>query len=275
MSFVSFPRFSFNARARRGMTMLLSIAVLASVGASTGAMAKQDAKDVKVSATLMHDLPKKLEFGQMKDGKDFVTSMTKTAEHANDYTFKCIISTFRSGKVIKEEGVFYYKRPSLMKMEVTEGAKKGAVAVLGTDGKVRGHLGGMLKMFSGTIGKDSGLLKSANGFSMMDSDYDTLLKDLQRQLNEGATCLVTPSPVAVAHTGEKVYVLEVYKNVDGDKELDLTQRVFIDQKTNLPEQWNLYKQDQLFSSTDWKEVKVNIGLSDDVFSLKGKKDKEG
>ncbi|HIA53891.1 MAG TPA: hypothetical protein EYN91_17665 [Candidatus Melainabacteria bacterium] len=263
-----------NSQTRRSMTMLLSLVVLSTIGGGLGASAK-DEKDVKVQAALMHDLPKKLEFGQMKDGRDFVQSMSKTAETANDYTFKCIINTFRDGKVIKEEGIFYYKRPSMMKMEVTEGAKKGAVAVLGTDGKVRGHLGGMLKMFSGTIGKDSNLLKSANGFSMMDSDYETLLRDLQKQISQGATCLVTSSPVAVAHTNEKVYVLEVYKQVDNDKEKDLTQRVFIDPKTGLPEQWNLYKQDQLFSSTDWKDVKLNIGLSNEVFSLKGKKDKEG
>lgn len=271
MSFVSLPRFTATTRARCS-TMLLSLVVLSTISAGTVASAKQD---VKVEASLMHDLPKKLEFANMKDGREFVTSMTKTAERANDYTFKCAINTYRNGKVIKEQGTFYYKRPSLMKMEITEGSKKGAVAVLGSDGKVRGHLGGMLKMFSGTIGKDSGLLKSANGFSMMDSDYDTLLKDLVKQLNDGSKCVVTSSPVAVAHTNEKVYVLEVYKNVDNDKEKDLTQRVFIDPKTNLPEQWNLYKQDQLFSSTDWKDVKVNIGLSDEVFSLKGKKDNQG
>lgn len=271
MSFVSLPCISANTRSRC-LTMLLSMIVLSGVSAGTEAVAK---KNVKIQATLMHDLPRKLEFGSMKDGRDFVSSMTKTAERANDYTFRCVINTFRNGKVIKEEGNFYYKRPSLMKMEVTEGAKKGAVAVLGTDGKVRGHLGGMLKMFNGTIGKDSGLLKSANGFSMMGSDYDTLLKDLVRQLNDGSQCQVTSAPVTVAHTGEKVYVLEVYKNVDEDKEKDLTQRVFIDPKTNLPEQWNLYRQDQLYSSTDWKDVKVNIGLSDEVFSLKTKKDKQG
>ncbi len=271
MSLVSRPRFFQNTRARC-MTMLLSLVVLSTVSAGIEAAA---AKDAKVEATLMHDLPKKLEFGNMKDGRDFVSSMTKTTERANDYTFKCIINTYRSGKVIREQGTFYYKRPSLMKMEVTEGAKKGAVAVLCPDGKVRGHLGGMLKMFSGTIGKDSGMLKSANGFSMMDSDYDTLLKDLVKQLNDGAKCIVTSAPVTVAHTGDRVYVLEVYKNVDSDKQKDLTQRVFIDPKTNLPEQWNLYRQDQLYSSTDWKDVKVNIGLSDEVFSLKGKKDNQG
>lgn len=271
MSFVSLPRLSANTRTRC-LTMLLSLAVLSNVSAGTEASAK---KEVPIQTTLMHDLSKKLEFGNMKDGRDFVSSMTKAASRANDYTFKCVISTYRNGKVIREEGTFYYKRPSLMKMEVTEGAKKGSVAVLGSDGKVRGHLGGMLKMFSGTIGKDSGLLKSANGFSMMNSDYDTLLKDLVKQLNEGSQCQVTSAPVTVAHTGEKVYVLEVYKNVDGDKEKDLTQRVFIDPKTNLPEQWNLYRQDQLYSSTDWKDVKVNIGLSDEVFSLKSKKDKQG
>lgn len=271
MSFVSFPSISKNSKTRRCMNVLLSMVVLSSVSGSIGATAKED-KDVKVQANLMHDLPKKMEFGQMKDGRDFVQSMSKTATSANDYTFKCVINTFRDGKVIKEEGQFYYKRPSLMKMEVTEGAKKGAVAVLGTDGKVRGHLGGMLKMFSGTIGKDSGLLKSANGFSMMNSDYETLLRDLQKQISQGATCLVTPAPVTVAHTGDKVYVLEVYQQVDSDKQKDLTQRVFIDQKTGLPEQWNLYRQDQLFSSTDWKDVKVNIGLTNEVFSLKGKKD---
>ena len=274
MSSVSFPYFTTSNKTRRCMTMLLSAVVLCTVGGISGASAKDD-KDVKVQTTLMHDLPKKLEFGHMKDGRDFVQTMSKTAESASDYTFKCVINTYRDGKVIKEEGNFYYKRPSMMKMEVTDGAKKGAVAVLGTDGKVRGHLGGMLKMFSGTIGKDSGLLKSANGFSMMDSDYETLLKDLQKQISQGSTCLVTPTPVTVAHTGEKVYVLEVYKQVDKDKEKDLTQRVFIDQKTMLPEQWNLYKQDQLFSSTDWKDVRLNIGLSNEVFSLKGKKDKEG
>jgi len=269
---MSFASLTPKLNARRCFTALVSLVVLSAVAGTSAATAKQD---VKVEATLAHDLPKKLEFGNMKDGKDFVQNMNKAAQSANDYTFRCVINTFRDGKVIKEEGTFYYKRPSMMRMEVTDGAKKGAVAVLGTDGKVRGHLGGMLKLFSGTVSRDSDMLKSANGFSMMNSDYDSLIKDLNKQLAEGSKCLVTTAPVTVAHTNEKVYVLEVYKNVDKDKEQDLVQRVFIDQKTNLPEQWNLYRQDQLFSSTDWKDVKVNIGLSDEVFSLKGKKGDKG
>lgn len=243
----------------------------------TGTTQDAGAKAIAQNTVVKQDAPKKSsEYGEMQNGKDFVATMTKVAQGANDYTFKCVISTYKDGKVIKEGGQFYYKKPNMMKMEVTNGSKKGSVAVLGTDGKVRGHLGGMLSMFSGTIGKDSNMLRSANGFSMMDSDYETLLRDLNKQLAEGSTCVVTVAPVAVASAGGvKQHVIEVYKNIDSDKDKELTQRIFVDVKSNLPEQWNLYKTEKLFSSTDWKELKVNIGLTEDDFSLRPKKNDKG
>lgn len=255
-------------------TAALSLVLLTGFSAVTQIA---DAKAIaQATVAKTEAIRKSSEYGDMQNGKDFVATMTKVAQGANDYTFKCVISTYKDGKVIKEGGQFYYKKPNMMKMEVTNGAKKGAVAVLGTDGKVRGHLGGMLSMFSGTIGKDSNMLRSANGFSMMDSDYETLLRDLNKQLAEGSTCIVTVNPVAIASAGgAKQHVVEVYKNIDSDKDKELTQRIFVDVKSNLPEQWNLYRTEKLFSSTDWKDIKVNIGLTEDDFSLKPKKGAKG
>lgn len=214
------------------------------------------------------DVAVSTDFGDMKDAEAFIRETLKRAEAANDYSFDCKITTYKKGKAIKEGGKFYFKKPTLMRVEVTEGGKKGAVAVIGKDGKVRGHLGGLLKMFTGTLAKDSHMLRSANNYSMVESDYETLLNTLLKEIGSGYKTYVSPSPVKVDYAPDKAYVVEIYE--PGDKKV-LAQRMFVDQQSKLPEQWNLYRKGELFSVTEWRNIKVNSNLPDELFDLKYKR----
>ncbi|HEY9785387.1 MAG TPA: hypothetical protein V6D17_08300, partial [Candidatus Obscuribacterales bacterium] len=199
------------------------------------------------------------------DGTEFIASVLKAAEELKDYTFECQIVTYGKGnKATREGGRFWYKDPGLMRVEVTEGSKKGAEAVLGPDGRIRGHLGGFLKKFVTTLSKDSHFLRSANNYSMLDSDYVTLMKSLKRQLDSGARCQVTSQ--AVSTNSSKSYVVEVREGSGADTRV--TQRIFINPESKLPETWILYRNGSVYSITSWRNVRCNVGLTLDVFNLK-------
>jgi len=58
-------------------------------------------------------------------------------------------------------------------------------------------------------------------------------------------------------------VLEIYGAADPENVL---KRVFVDAKTKLPVRWDDYDYKTPCSST-WKNVKLNAGLSDELFKL--------
>lgn len=246
-------------------TAALAVAlVLITSFAGSGALAV--AKKAK-TGSLPQDSLVSTEFGQMKEAEDFIRGVLKRAEGLTDYSFECKITTYKKGKQVKEGGNFYFKKPNLMRVEVTEGGKKGALAIVGKDGKVRGHLGGLLKMFTGTLPRDSHMLRSANNYSMVDSDFETLLKALLDDIAKGERAYVTVNPVSVAHSKEKVFVVENYKGADKDRKL--TQRMFIDVTNRLPDEWILYTASgEINSITDWRNVKVNSNLPDELFDIK-------
>src|SRR5579883_849757 len=83
----------------------------------------------------------------MVDGASFVDKMLQSAESYQDYTFDYTMKVFKDRKTVVESGVFYFKKPRLIRLEETGEYKHGAVACLGPSGKVQAHLGGGLKLF--------------------------------------------------------------------------------------------------------------------------------
>lgn len=202
---------------------------------------------------------------EMIDGKAFVQDMFEAADKYNDYSFNYTMKVYKKSKPIVEEGIFTYKKPGLIRLEETGQYKKGAVAVLGPDGKVRAHLGGMLKAFVAELPADSGMLRSANGHPMVQSDFKSLAKALKDFSKDGVTTKVTKAPTTFEGKSESVYVLELYK----DK---LWKKVHVNSKTKLPAEWWDYTDSgKLWSYATWNSVKANQGIADNFFNVKGVK----
>ena len=199
-----------------------------------------------------------------RDGADFLREMAQAADNVKSYTFQSHMTVFKGDKSIEENSRFYFKKPRQLRAEELGPFKKGSVAVLLKNGKVRGHLGGLMSKFTATVDPDSEWVTSANGYPLVDSDFYGMSQVMINFVKQGKKSLVTESPVTVNGQPAPVYVLELY--ADANKN-ELMKRAYIDPKTLLPVEWFDYKDGKLFAHTRWQDVRINVDLSDSLFDI--------
>ncbi len=197
------------------------------------------------------------------DGESLITNMIEEAERLEDYSFVFEARTFKKASTVVERGNLYFKKPKLMRLEETGEFNKGSVAVIGKDGKARAHSGGLTQFVTVTLSPDSKMLDAANGDRMEDSDFLSLARHLKDRLKQGQSSRVSREPVTISGISEPSYVLELFH--PNNPRLVL-KRIYVDPKTKLPVRWDDYDYIYPCLST-WKNVKTNIGLSDDLFKL--------
>ncbi len=199
-----------------------------------------------------------------KDGADFLKEMASAASSLKTYSFLSHMTVFKDGKEINENSRFYFKQPRQIRAEELGPYKKGSLAVLLKNGKVKGHLGGLLSKITGTVDSDSDWVRSANGYPLVDSDFFGMSQVMLNFVKEGKKSLVTEAPVTVPGQPQQVYVLELYSNA---ARTELMKRAYIDPQTLLPVEWFDYKNGKLFAHTNWKDVQINNDVSDSLFDI--------
>jgi outer membrane lipoprotein-sorting protein len=198
------------------------------------------------------------------DGTNFIQDMADAASQLKSYTFDYETTVFKGNKTIDQRGTFYFKQPRQLRVEMTGNYKHGAVAVLGKDGKVRGHLGGALSAFTMTLAPDSDMLQGANGYPLVDSDFLGMAQVIKKFLQSGCKTQVSEHPVAVEGQTKKVYVLEIFR----PSSTDLYKRSYIDPQSLLPIEWFDYQNGgKLFARTVWKNLKFDDSIADSVFKI--------
>jgi outer membrane lipoprotein-sorting protein len=198
------------------------------------------------------------------DGASFVQDMLDAASQLKSYTFDYETTVFKGGKTIDQKGTFYFKQPRQIRVEMTGNYKRGAVAVLQKDGKVRGHLGGALSPFTMTLAANSDMLQGANGYPLVDSDFFGMASVVKKFLQEGCKSQVSEHPVSVEGQSKKVYVLEVFR---GPSSTELYKRAYIDPQSLLPLEWFDYQGGKLYARTVWRNVKFDSSIADDIFKI--------
>jgi outer membrane lipoprotein-sorting protein len=199
----------------------------------------------------------------MKDGEVFIDTMYKNANQLNDYSMVFETTVFKKGSTVHERGNLYFKKPKLMRLEETGDYKKGSVAVLGKDGKVRAHSGGVLKLITVTMDPDDKQLNAANGDAMKGSDFVSLALSLKNKIKQGVKSRVSEKPLGVEGIGQPAYVLEMYYPSDPSLVL---KRIYVDPSTYLPVRWDDYDYKNPCASV-WRNVKTSIGLGDELFKM--------
>ena len=200
----------------------------------------------------------------VRDGADFLKEMSESALALKSYTFLSHQTVFKGGKTIEENSKFYFKRPRQIRAEEQGPFKKGSVAVLLKNGKVKGHLGGLMSKFVATIAPDSEWATSANDYPLADSDFYGMSQVMLKFVKAGKKSVVSETPVTVSGQSKAVYVIELYSNSSKD---ELMKRAYIDPQTLLPCEWFDYKDGKLFAHTNWKDVQLNVELQDSLFDL--------
>lgn len=199
----------------------------------------------------------------MKEADAFIDNMGKEVERLNDYSLLFETKTFKSGSSITEAGKLYFKKPKMMRIEETGEFNKGSIAVIQKDGKARARGGGLTGLVVLTLKPDDKMLDAANGDKMEDSDLSSLVRILKERLKAGQIARVSEKPVTVAGVSEPAYILELFKASDPRTCL---KRVWVHPSTFLPVRWDDYDYKDPCLST-WKDVKGNVGLSDELFKL--------
>lgn len=234
-------------------------------------VAKTDAKTPELSSGL-DGLTGSAFSSDMVDGAGFIEKMLAASDSLSDYSFEYTMNVFKNKKTVVEEGVFYFKKPHLIRLEETGDYKRGAVAILGVNGKVKAHLGGGLKMFVVELEPASNLLRSANGHPMVESDFHSLSMALKQFLRQGVVSQVTKDAVELKQERDRVFILELRR---ANAPAKLWKRVAVSARTHLPVQWWDYDDDgDLWSHATWNSFKPNQQLADSLFDINGDKDSE-
>jgi len=202
-------------------------------------------------------------FEKMKDGESFINNMHSKADLLSDYSLDFEIQTFKPRQTVDEFGKLFFKKPKLMRLQERGEYNRGAEAVICKDGKARAHLGGVAKFLTMTLDPGDKILNAANGDRLEDCDFVSLSMLLEHHLKNGALSRVTEKAEHVDGIDRPVYVLELYRPSEPKT---VFKRVYVDPASSLPVRWDDYDYKFPCLST-WKNVKLNVGLSDDLFKL--------
>jgi outer membrane lipoprotein-sorting protein len=190
----------------------------------------------------------------------FVDEMYGTVKKYFDYVLDSSV-TARKNDALKEDlGRFYFKKEQRIRIECESGrVNKGAVVVRRNDGKVRAMGGGFLKHLKMDLDIDSRMLILATGYNVLKTDFKSLIDDLKSRLTSESR--VSSEVVSGKEWQSPVNILEVRK---GD---ETTDRIFVGQSNHLPEEWDLYRNGQLFAVVRFRNFQGNVGLKDELFDI--------
>lgn len=236
------------------MTGLLSQLFLSSVFATVFPVLEEHDK-------YTHDL---LSGMKWVNGQAAVDAIHETATGFEDY----VVDTRLTGKLrdaLKDGGgKFFWKKRQRVRVEVTKGTvNQGSVVVRREDGVVRGCGGGMLRFVKLTLQEDSRMLVLPSGNSVVKADLPTLTTELRDRVKKGSKARLASDEVTGKLWKGPVKVVEV---VEGSFE-NVTDRIFLNPKTNVPVEWDVYKDGMLASITYFDNFKGNVGLDDKLFDL--------
>jgi outer membrane lipoprotein-sorting protein len=202
---------------------------------------------------------------EQADGNVFVDKWLAAANKFKDYSFNFAMTVCKdSGHKVNEKGTLYFKQPRMLRLEITSGPKSGSVAVLMKDGSVKAHMGGAMKFLSVSLAPDSNLLKSANGWPMVKSDFASLAEAVKGYIKEGCNGKVSANPVALEGYANKLYDWTLFKSGGV-----IYKRALFDPSTMMPVEWWDYVDGKLYAHSVWTNFKPDPGLPDKTFTIKG------
>ena len=233
-------------------TLLLSLVIFMSPGVIATPLLEQTGKSM-VAGTPAE-----------ADGGTFLKSLIDRIKAINDYWYESTLTTFSKGKPIKESGKFYFKAPELVRFEaISAGHRSGSIVVKQKNGKIKAKTGGLIGGLTLSLSPQSKLLRTSNGFNIIESDLVTLLEALRSELGTNYKCIATASPFLYPGLS-KVYVLEFLRPGDS-----VAQRIALDPERMLPVAWSIFSDGKLFSVVQVSNMAINANIADDLFVLGG------
>src|SRR5262249_23489218 len=127
-------------------------------------------------------------------------------------------------------------------------------AVFNNKGKVRAKAGGVLGIITVTMEPNDKRLQDDDGSTFVQSHLGGTIKEIEQAL-QGSAAVVTE-----IDRGRKLWQLQIDR--EGKRDL-----ILIDPTLMLPVEWLAVRHGRPSSKTEWKNLRVNIGLQDSLFQL--------
>ena len=212
---------------------------------------------------------------------DLIEAVKKSYEELEDYFGKSTFLEFKrkkdSTKLRKQErkSRYYFKKPYLVRLEVIWGTQpndSGSEAIYSGGKKIKGHQGGLLSGIALNINIDSGLAVSLRGHSVRDSTMDAMVERIKLYQKNGVVSMGESGKL----DGRDVIVLNL-AGKDSQPLLELfpedielkqgvnREKVYIDLGYKLPIKWELYEKDELMRVIEYQNLKINLGLPEEIF----------
>lgn len=181
-----------------------------------------------------------------------------------DYKFHSAIKTYKGAKANNMEGNFFYKKARNVRVEVTSGGiKKGSVVVRNSDG-IKAKMGGGLLGLKVSLTEDSRMLLAPNGFNVVQSDLSSLIAQLKERVASGLLVRSSEGPIPVPGMKGNLLVVEVIQPKPTEK---VVERLCIDPKELATIHWDIFKQDQLYSTFEVADFKGDVNLDEKLFTM--------
>ncbi len=171
-----------------------------------------------------------------------------------DYQCQVVSTKYTNGQPKQDGHKYFFQKPNLIRLEVNIGKDKGAVAVYNKVGKVRAHAGGLLSIFTITMEPTDKRLQDDDGSTFVNSHLGGTIKDIEKALVGATTSIIAPEGT------QKAYQLQIERNNRKDI-------IFIDGQLLMPITWDTYQNGKLASKTEWKNLQIDSGVAENLFSL--------
>src|SRR5438128_10353366 len=178
---------------------------------------------------------------------------------AQCHDYQCVIHSFERQGPRQEERSYrlFVKDARLVRIEVTEGRGKGSEATVDARGRVRGRRGGLLKAFAETLKPEDRRIRSLRGEPFWEAACHNFLKELRLRIAEpGTHAEVEPDPEQPGR------LLLVLSRPDATRE-----KYWIDPQQMQLLRGEIFENGLLVREFSVRDVRENVGLSDDFFSF--------
>lgn len=201
--------------------------------------------------------------GQMKDGTELLNSLLNTVSKWNDYCCESELTMYEHEKTVESGCKMFYKSSQLRIEVIGGGFRNGTIVVRKKDGSVRAQGGIALAHFKMNLAPDSRMLILPNGTNASKGDFPTLFTEIMEEVAHGGyKCRVSTGSINDTVAGS-VVIMDIIQPGDGAKQ----RRIFLDANHKLPVRIDLYKLGNRLSTVRFKNLQINTGLQDELFSL--------
>lgn len=197
-----------------------------------------------------------------EDGKAELLRLCNVSSTWTDYSCFTEMHNFKPDKVTISSSRFFYKKGPVVRLEVVGGGfRDGSVIVRSQDGKITARGGGLMGAIKMNLDPDSRMLILPSGVNVTRADFPELFLVWKDKIAQGCNCRLSAS-ITHPEFPKKVQLMELT-----DPKNTLLYRIYLSADEHLPLRWDSYRADGGKTQTWFKNLKLNPGLSDDLFKM--------